>query len=108
MFSDADDLIFPRNPTRVGPRYQATCPPYNSEMQATLSKFSSITVLVNVTCRCVDDELEHRRGTEETIEVLSTLCHLSEEDCQYVIADIDMMSTDFSSLNGTVAVKSGE
>ena len=28
---DPDDLIFPRNPTRIGPKYQIMCPPCNSD-----------------------------------------------------------------------------
>ncbi|KAF8315379.1 hypothetical protein DL93DRAFT_2227431 [Clavulina sp. PMI_390] len=63
---DPDDLIFPRNPVRVGPKYQATCPPLRSSNAGPLP------------------DVSEGRGEDDSIEVLSSLCHLSETDAKNV------------------------
>ncbi|KAI0058854.1 hypothetical protein BV25DRAFT_1890628 [Artomyces pyxidatus] len=55
---DADDLIFPRTTTRVGPKYQATIPALNSER---------------------DPDTEERGG-DSTIEILSVVNRMSEAE----------------------------
>ena len=84
MRLDPDDLIFPRNPTRVGPKYQTTCPSCDPDSGHGGSHSICDTWVcsdgVFPAAGDLDRDVLFERGGDLTIEIMSSLCNLSNED----------------------------
>lgn len=72
---DPDDLIFPRAATRVGPKYQAVTPPLSAMVSSSVS--DDVLPLKNV----VDGD---QRGGDNTVEVLSIINNLTDEEGAHI------------------------
>lgn len=72
---DPDDLIFPRAATRVGPKYQAVNPPLSTLVSPSTSDGDLPPKDV------VDGD---QRGGDNTIEVLSIINNLTDEEGAHV------------------------
>ena len=86
MQTDPDDLIFPRNPTRIGPKYQTVCPPCcnaDSTQECKSSSCPDAWVWSHYIVSDIEEpghDMAFQRGGDLTIEIISSLCNLSEED----------------------------
>lgn len=83
---DPDDNIFTRIATRVGPKYQCVPTQYLGPAAAEVTPsgkrpYRSPEYLVD---QCLGDDQLPARGGDDTMEVLSNVVHMSDEDGMFI------------------------